>query len=76
VLKAWRAVLPLATLLFPVGGIGADSLAAYWAAGASGFGTGSGLYRPGSSAAAVAASATALATACRALPARHGAPTS
>jgi len=70
VLKAWRAVLPKATLLFPVGGIGPDSLAAYWAAGASGFGTGSGLYRPGSSATAVAAAANALAAACRALSAR------
>jgi len=70
VLKAWRAVLPKSTLLFPVGGIGPDSLAAYWIAGASGFGTGSGLYRPGSGAAAVAAAAHALAAACRALPAR------
>lgn len=70
VLKAWRAVLPKSTLLFPVGGIGPDSLAAYWTAGANGFGTGSGLYRPGSGAAAVAAAAHALAAACRALPAR------
>lgn len=49
VLKAWRAVLPKDTLLFPVGGIRPDTLAGYWAAGASGFGTGSNLYKPGAS---------------------------
>ncbi|MBL0291766.1 MAG: 2-dehydro-3-deoxy-6-phosphogalactonate aldolase [Betaproteobacteria bacterium] len=70
VVKAWRAVLPKSTLLFPVGSIGPDSMAAYWAAGASGFGTGSGLYRPGRSAEAVAAAAAAFAAAFRALPAR------
>jgi len=47
VLKAWRAVLPSGTLVFPVGGIRPDNMAAYVAAGASGFGTGSNLYRPG-----------------------------
>ena len=50
VLKAWRAVLPKETLVFAVGGIRPDNMAGYWAAGASGFGTGSNLYRPGSSA--------------------------
>ncbi len=52
-LKAWRAVLPKNTLVFPVGGIRPDNLAAYWEAGASGFGTGSNLYAPGASADAV-----------------------
>jgi 2-dehydro-3-deoxyphosphogalactonate aldolase len=47
VLKAWRAVLPKETLLFAVGGIRPDNLKGYWAAGASGFGTGSNLYQPG-----------------------------
>ena len=47
VLKAWRAVLPADALVFPVGGIKPDNMAGYWAAGASGFGTGSNLYRPG-----------------------------
>lgn len=70
VVKAWRAVLPKSTLLLPVGGIGPASLASYWAAGASGFGTGSGLYRPGQDAGTVAAAAKALADAVRALPAR------
>ncbi len=39
VLKAWQAVLPEGTLLVPVGGINPDRLAAYWEAGAAGFGT-------------------------------------
>ncbi len=50
VLKAWRAVLPRGTLVFPVGGIRPDNMAPYWAAGADGFGTGSNLYKPGASA--------------------------
>ena len=53
VLKAWRAVLPKETLVFPVGGIRPDNMAEYWAAGANGFGTGSNLYQPGASAEAV-----------------------
>jgi 2-dehydro-3-deoxyphosphogalactonate aldolase len=51
--KAVRAVLPPATRLLPVGGIGLDNLEAYRAAGASGFGIGSSLYQPGRSAAEV-----------------------
>ena len=70
VVKAWRAVLPKSTLLFPVGGIGPSSMAAYWAAGASGFGTGTGLYRPGATAGEVAGAVAAFAAAFRALPAR------
>jgi 2-dehydro-3-deoxyphosphogalactonate aldolase len=53
VLKAWRAVLPKETLVFPVGGIRPDNMAPYWAVGASGFGTGSNLYQPGTPAANV-----------------------
>jgi len=53
VLKAWRAVLPKDALVFPVGGIRPDNMAAYWAVGANGFGTGSNLYQPGAPAAAV-----------------------
>ena len=49
VLRAWRAVLPKGTLVFPVGGISPDNMAPYADAGASGFGTGSNLYRPGAS---------------------------
>ncbi|MDO8386759.1 MAG: 2-dehydro-3-deoxy-6-phosphogalactonate aldolase [Polaromonas sp.] len=47
VVKALRAVLPGPTLLLPVGGITAGNMAAYRAAGASGFGIGSALYAPG-----------------------------
>lgn len=47
VLKAMRAVLPADTQVLPVGGITTDKLAAYWNAGANGFGLGSALYAPG-----------------------------
>ncbi|MEP7181280.1 MAG: 2-dehydro-3-deoxy-6-phosphogalactonate aldolase [Betaproteobacteria bacterium] len=66
-LKAWRAVLPKDALLFPVGGIRPATMAGYWAAGASGFGTGSHLYRPGASAETVRTAAAAYATAFHAL---------
>ena len=48
--KALRAVLPPNAALVPVGGITPDNMAAYRAAGASGFGLGSALYAPGRSA--------------------------
>lgn len=51
--KAWRAVLPPGLGLFPVGGITAGGMAAYCAAGATGFGLGSALYKPGMAAAEV-----------------------
>jgi 2-dehydro-3-deoxyphosphogalactonate aldolase len=70
VLQAWRAVLPEGTLLVPVGGINPDKLAAYWEAGACGFGTGSSVYKPGFAVADVAAAAAAFAAAVRRLPAR------
>ncbi|CAN5914049.1 2-dehydro-3-deoxy-6-phosphogalactonate aldolase [soil metagenome] len=57
VVKALRAVLSAETLLLPVGGVTLANIAAYRAAGASGFGIGSALYKPGTDAAAVAASA-------------------
>ena len=67
VLKAWRAVLPAGTPLLPVGGITPDTMAAYHAAGASGFGIGSALYRPGMAVADVAAQAARFAAVWRAL---------
>jgi len=70
VLKAWRAVLPKDTLVFPVGGIRPDNMAPYWAVGANGFGTGSHLYQPGAAAEAVRATAAQYAAAFAALPAR------
>ena len=57
VLKAMRAVLPAGTPLLPVGGITPEGMAAYRAAGATGFGIGSALYRPGMSVAEVAVQA-------------------
>jgi 2-dehydro-3-deoxyphosphogalactonate aldolase len=54
VLKALRAVLPTSVALLPVGGITPSSLAQWRAAGASGFGLGSALYRPGDASAKVA----------------------
>ena len=64
-LKAMRAVLPTGTLMLPVGGITPDHMAAYRAAGASGFGIGSALYKPGMSAAEVAVQARRFADAWR-----------
>jgi len=69
-LKAWRAVLPPETLVFPVSGIRPDNMAPYWAAGASGFGTGSNLYRPGATTDEVRRVAAAYAAAVRALATR------
>jgi 2-dehydro-3-deoxyphosphogalactonate aldolase len=66
-LKAWRAVLPAGTLVFAVGGMKPDNLAPYWAAGASGFGTGSNLYQPGMAPDVVREMAAAYAAAVRAL---------
>jgi len=53
VLKAWRAVLRPPIALVPVGGITPDNLDIYVQAGASGFGLGSALYKPGLDAAEV-----------------------
>ena len=47
VLKAIRTVLPKGTTLLPVGGITPDNMQPYVDAGASGFGLGSALYKPG-----------------------------
>lgn len=56
VVKAQRAILPPVPLVV-VGGITPAAMADYRAAGADGFGLGSGVYRPGQTAAAVAAQA-------------------
>lgn len=65
VVKAMLAVLPKGTPLIPVGGIAADNLAAWHAAGAAGFGLGSSLYKPGDDAVAVRAKAAAVVSAFR-----------
>lgn len=66
VVRALRAVLPAATRLFPVGGITPGNMGSYLAAGASGFGIGSALYKPGASAEQVRASARQFIAACAA----------
>lgn len=57
VLRAWRAVLPAGLDVFPVGGITPENMDEYVRAGATGFGIGSALYKPGRSSAEVSAMA-------------------
>jgi len=56
-LKATRAVLPKGTDTFAVGGAGPENFADWVAAGATGFGIGSAIYKPGDSPEVVAAKA-------------------
>jgi 2-dehydro-3-deoxyphosphogalactonate aldolase len=63
-LKAMRAVLPTDALLIPVGGIGAANIAAYWQAGANGFGIGSSLYSPGKAISSIQQDAIKLVALC------------
>jgi 2-dehydro-3-deoxyphosphogalactonate aldolase len=65
-LKAMKSVLPAGTPLWPVGGVTAPSLGAWVDAGATGFGIGSQLFKPGMSLQDVAASAHAFVAAWRA----------
>ncbi|WP_299656114.1 2-dehydro-3-deoxy-6-phosphogalactonate aldolase [uncultured Jannaschia sp.] len=51
ILRAWRTVFPPELPLCPTGGVEPEGIAPYVAAGAGGFGLGSGLYKPGFSAA-------------------------
>jgi 2-dehydro-3-deoxyphosphogalactonate aldolase len=60
VLKAMLAVLPKGTAVLPVGGMGAETIPAWRAAGAAGFGIGSSLYKPGDAAGVVGQRAAAL----------------
>ncbi len=59
VVKAMRAVLPANTSLFPVGGISPSNMTTYLEAGATGFGIGSALYKPGKSVDAIGTAAQA-----------------
>ncbi len=59
VVKAWLAVLPIGTVLIPVGGITPDNMSVFLEAGVKGFGLGSGLFKPGMSAADVTERANA-----------------
>ncbi|WP_368646466.1 2-dehydro-3-deoxy-6-phosphogalactonate aldolase [Castellaniella ginsengisoli] len=67
VVKALLAVLPQGCDLFPVGGIAADTMSPWVQAGATGFGIGSSLYKPGKSAQTVREDARAFAQAWQAL---------
>ncbi|MGV0911449.1 2-dehydro-3-deoxy-6-phosphogalactonate aldolase [Martelella sp. FOR1707] len=53
-IKAWKAVLPKDIPVFAVGGVTPDNMKAYVEAGASGFGIGGALYKPGADVAAIA----------------------
>jgi 2-dehydro-3-deoxyphosphogalactonate aldolase len=59
-LRAMRAVLPVGTMVLPVGGIDASNMAVWRAAGAAGFGIGSAIYRPGDTPGVVEEKARAL----------------
>lgn len=58
-LKAVRAVLPAAARVYAVGGVEPESVARWAAAGASGLGLGSAVFKPGRAAADVGAAAAA-----------------
>ena len=60
VLKALRAVLPPNTQILPVGGMDATTIPAWRTAGATGFGIGSALYKPGDTPETVTAKANVL----------------
>ncbi len=65
-IKALKAVLPQSCPVYAVGGVDAADFAAYRAAGATGFGLGSSLYRPGDTADKVGERARATVSAWRA----------
>lgn len=67
IVKAWRAVFARDIALLPVGGITPTNMAPYMDAGASGFGLGSALYKPGMGAAEVARNAAAFVSAWQAI---------
>lgn len=70
-IKAIRAVLPKGTLVYAVGGAGADNFGTWIAASADGFGIGSALYTPGLSIADVSARAKRMVAAYRAAAAKE-----
>jgi 2-dehydro-3-deoxyphosphogalactonate aldolase len=58
-IKAWKAVLPKHVKVHAVGGITPSNMKDWVAAGATGFGVGSNLYKPGKSLAEISRDATA-----------------
>jgi 2-dehydro-3-deoxyphosphogalactonate aldolase len=67
VVKAMLAILPMGTVVLPVGGITPETMRPFVQAGARGFGLGSALYKPGMSAAEIGARAELFAAAWRML---------
>ena len=67
VVKAMCAVLPKQAIMIPVGGIVPEIMSDFWRAGASAFGLGSALYRPGATPAQVRASAMGFVSAAETL---------
>lgn len=66
-LKQLKAVLPAEAVVWAVGGIGAEDVGAWWAAGARAFGLGGELYRPGQAASETAQKARRVVEAVKAL---------
>jgi 2-dehydro-3-deoxyphosphogalactonate aldolase len=66
VFKAWRAVFPADCLMLAVGGVSTDNIKTYADAGASGYGIGSALYKPGRPAGEIGPLAQALVAAAKA----------
>jgi len=66
-LKQLKAVLPGAATIWAVGGVGPDSMAQWWAAGARAFGLGGEVYRAGQSVAETAEKALRVVAAARTL---------
>lgn len=66
VVKAWRAIFPADTRLLIVGGVNANNVSDYQAAGANGFGIGSSLYAPGRPASEIGEAARTLLAAANA----------
>lgn len=67
IVKAWRAVFSKEVALVAVGGITPENMRDYFLAGASGFGLGSSLFKPGMNADTVRSNARCFAAAWRAL---------
>ncbi|MFC3069504.1 2-dehydro-3-deoxy-6-phosphogalactonate aldolase [Phenylobacterium soli] len=66
-LKQLKAVLPAEAVVWAVGGVGAEDMDAWWAAGARAFGLGGELYRPGQPPEETAEKARKVVAAARAL---------
>lgn len=62
-IKAWKAVLPKHVKIYAVGGVTPENMGDWLSAGASGFGIGSSLYKPGSNLVTVSESAHSLVSA-------------